>query len=80
MLWPIIPIEMMQIGGGLMTEGKSFDYGFRNLILTIVSCVGWILMIGIHLFFIRKNSKSDKDICKKVEDKEIMDKDLKKIY
>ena len=48
------------MAGGLPGTERTPE---ENLILTIAGVVITILMIGIHIFFIRKNSKTDKDIC-----------------
>ena len=58
--FPIAIKTSKNITGGLPGTERTPE---ENLILTIAGVVITILLIGTHIFFIRKNSKMDKDIC-----------------
>ena len=49
-------------GGGLFADDSLYVARSALTLNKLVISLN-ILMIGIHIFFIRKNSKTDKDIC-----------------
>ena len=58
------------MAGGLPGTERTPE---ENLILTIAGVVITILMIGIHIFFIRKNSKTDKVMFQNNKNKDGID-------
>lgn len=69
------------MAGGLIIEGSSGEERmYVDLIIAALGLIITIFGIGIHLFFIRKNSKSDKKTCQNTKKEDKKDIDFKNIY